>query len=70
MNAVVCTNFPGKEPHGDVGGLDNVVTSGTMGGVMVSKLAWMQWMWVRFPLIGTPFPIFITSTIIDNVTNP
>ena len=49
-----------KELHGE-GGLDRVVTSGSLGGVMISTLGWNTRDMGSIPALGTVFPMFITS---------
>ena len=39
MSVVVCTDLSGKEPHRQVG-VGMVGISGSLGGVMISTLAW------------------------------
>ena len=56
---MVSTDFLGKEPHRQVD-VDSVVTSGSLGGVMVSTLAWNASDVDPIPALGAIFPIFIT----------
>ena len=57
---VVCTDLPGKDLHRQVG-VDRIVTSWHLGGVMVSSLAQNARDVGSRPTLGTIFPIFITS---------
>ena len=57
MTVVVCTDFSGKELHRQVG-VDRVSTSGSLGGVMVSTLAWNARNVGLIPTLDM-FPIFI-----------
>ena len=52
-SVVVCTDLSGKEPYREVG-VGSMVTSGSLGGVMVNTLAW------NARNVGTMFPIFTT----------
>ena len=58
---VVCTDLSGKEQYRQVG-LDRVVTSGNIGGVVVSTLVWNARSVGVIPALGTIIPIFITPT--------
>ena len=59
ITVVVCTDFSGKEPHGQAG-VGMVLTSGSLGGVIVSTLARNARDVGSIPALGTIFPIFIT----------
>ena len=59
----VCTDLSGKEAHRQVG-MDKVVTSRSLAGVMVSTMAQNARDMGRITTLGTIFPIFITPTII------
>ena len=50
-----------QEPHKQVG-VGSIVTSGSLGGDMVSILAQNAWDVGSIPAFGTIFPIFITPT--------
>ena len=63
---VVCTNLSGKEPHRQAG-IGKVVTSGSLGDVMVSTLAQNARGVGSIPALGTIFPIFITSTTLSYI---
>ena len=58
--AVLCDELSNKEPHRqlDVG---NVMTSGSLDGLMVSFLAWNAMGVGSNPSLGAIFPIFITA---------
>ena len=58
MSVVVCTDLSGKEPHSNVG-VVTVVTSGSLGGVMVSILVQNARDAGSIPSIGTICLIFI-----------
>ena len=60
MSVVGCTDLSGKELHRQVG-MGKMVTSVSLGGIMVSTLAWNA----RDvgSILGTVFPIFITPMI-------
>ena len=59
----MCTDLSGKESHTQVG-VDMVVTSGSLGGVMVSILAWNARDVDSILSLGAIFPIFTTDTTI------
>ena len=59
MSVVVGTNLVYKEPHRQVG-VGRVMTSGSLGGVMVSTLAQNSKDARSVSALGTVFPIFIT----------
>ena len=59
MSVVVCTNLSGKKPHRQVD-MDKVVASRSLGGVMVSTLAWDARDLGSIPALGAMLPIFIT----------
>ena len=67
VNVALCTDLSGKEPHRqmDVG---IVVTSGSLGHVMVSTLARNDRGMGLSPALGTLFPIFITLTTLIAIT--
>ena len=60
-SVVVWMDHSGKEPHKQVG-VDSIVTSGNLGGVMVSKGAWNARDVVSIPVLGIIFAMFITPT--------
>ena len=62
---VVYTALSGRNPHRQVG-VGSMVTSGSLGAVMVSTLAWNARDVGLIPALGTMFPIFITPTTILN----
>ena len=64
-SVVVGTNLSGKEPHRHVA-LGRMVTSGSVGGVMVSTLAWARNV-CSIHTLGTIFPIFITPTTMISI---
>ena len=55
---VVCTHLSGKDPHRQVA-VGKVVRSGSLGGVMISALAWNAREVGSIPALSTIFPIFI-----------
>ena len=59
-SAVVCTDLSAKEPHRQAG----MVTSGSLGGVMVITPAPNARQVGSIPALGKIFPIFITPTTI------
>ena len=61
MCVVVCTDVLGKERHRQVG-VGVVVTSGNLGHVMVSALAWKARDAGSIPSLGTIFSTFIITT--------
>ena len=58
-SAVVCTDLSDKEPHRQVG-VGRVVTSGGLGGVIVSILSQNARDVDSIPTLGTLFPISST----------
>ena len=58
MSVLVCTDLSGKEPHRQVG-MGRVMTSGSLGGVMLSTLAQNARDIGSMSTLGTIFPIFI-----------
>ena len=59
MSVVDCTDLSGKEPHRYVG-IDKMVTSGSVGGVIVGTLVQNARDVAPISTLGTIFPIFIT----------
>ena len=59
VSVVVCTDLSGKEPHRQVG-VSMVVTSGSLGGVMVSTLDQNAKDVCSIPALGAIFLIFFT----------
>ena len=57
-DVVVCTDLLGNEPHRKIDE-GSMVTSGSLGGVIVSTLAWNATGMCLIPPLGTIFPIFI-----------
>ena len=64
---VGCTNLSTQEPHRRVG-LGRVVTSSSLGGVMINTLARHAKDVGSIPTIGAKFPIFITPMKLIPVT--
>ena len=63
-SVVVYTDLLGKKLHRQVD-VGTVVTSGSLGGIMVSTLAQNASDVGSIPLLGTIFPIFITPTTLS-----
>ena len=63
MNVVVYTYLSSKEPHRQAG-VSSMVTSGSLGGVMVNTLAHNVRDVGTIPALGIIFPIFITPNTI------
>ena len=63
MSVAVCTDLSGKEPHRQVG-MGSMITSGILGGIMVSTLTWNANEVGSVSALGTILPIFITPTTI------
>ena len=59
MSIVVCTDVSGKEPHRQVG-IATMVISGSLGGGMVSGLAWNSRDVGSITDLRAIFPIFVT----------
>ena len=57
---VVCTDLPGKEPHGQVG-MDRMTISGSLGDLMVSTLTRNARDVGLIPALSAIVPIFITT---------
>ena len=62
-NVVICIDLSGKELHTQVG-TGRMVTSGTLGGVLVSTMTQNARDVGSIPALGTMLPIFITPTTI------
>ena len=60
-SVAVCSDLPGKEPHRQVG-VGSMVTSGSLGSLMVSTLAQNARGVGSIPTLGPIFHIFITAT--------
>ena len=61
MSVADCTDLSGKEPHRQVG-LDRIITSGRLGGLMVSTMAQNTRAMGSTPALGAIFLILITPT--------
>ena len=61
MSLLVCTDLSVKAAHRKVG-MDSMVTSGILGGVMVSTLSQIARDVGSISALGTLFPIFNTLT--------
>ena len=64
---LVCTDLSCKEQHRQVG-IGSVITSDSLGGEMVSTLAWNARDVGLIPILGSIFPIFIIPTTLVAIT--
>ena len=64
---VVCTDFSGREPHRQVD-VGRMVTSQSLGGVIVNTPTWNAGEGGSIPALGAIFPIFITTRDTGSMT--